>query len=67
VRKPTREEKLCKYFNKIHISCALIRVASRRGSEILTVISTVMADANTVNLTWGTGLNGNPLMMVLQD
>lgn len=49
--KPIRKEKLCKYFNKTHISCAVMQVDSRRGSEILTRISTVMANANIVNLT----------------
>jgi len=44
-----------------------MQVDSRRGSEILTRISTVMANANIVNLTRETWLNGNPLMMVLQD
>jgi hypothetical protein len=44
-----------------------MKAASRRVSKILTVISTVMVNANIVNLTRGTGLNGNSLMMVLQD
>jgi hypothetical protein len=67
VRKIIREEKLCKYFNKTHFNCAVMKAGSRRGSEILTVISTVMANANIVNLTRGTGLNGDSLIMVLQD
>jgi hypothetical protein len=60
VRKPIREEKLRKYVNKTHISCAVMHVASRRGSEILTVISNVMANASIVNLTRGTGLGEIP-------
>jgi len=40
VRKHVREEKLSKYFNKTHLSCAVTQVASRRGSEVLTVIRT---------------------------
>jgi len=49
--KPIRKEKLCEHFNETHISCAVMQVASRKSSEILTVISTVMANANIVNLT----------------
>jgi hypothetical protein len=53
VRKLRGKEKLSKYLDKTHFNCAVIHVASRLGSEMLTVVSTtsIMANASIVDFS----------------